>query len=548
MSDDRYPIMPIDEQPKEEEKGEEKPTSNKHAEYYNKSGNNAQQDGVNSLKRIEFEFQKKTYRFALNPEQLTQEEPNRMSVVQTKGGAWVDDFGGGLNTIVLKGTTGFKNTSGVGTDGFEKFKELRDLIRTYYFKQEPGTEVKEENELKFYNHTDGEAWIVVPKVFSLMRSVSRPLLYLYDIQLVAIRPANLPSYVFDSGEKVRMARTLLIENEDRTRVQKDMYAGNAIPPHSSIPIESTQITISPKVLTHQSLTLPNSLYVDEEENEPMLRSAYTADPEDAEMDEYGDLTYTGDESDGTPTTTILYSVNENLYEGYEKPEVPTEFKNAVYNLGEIIGDYAGRINSSTISVCTKDLTLIPPGISISGETIKAFGLNNSSKIPFTYTDFIPSISYPAYEVYTRLLQGGKDLLFDVKNYKNEVLSPLLIRMNTLPLELKLATQMSYLSIYALYIDLLTHMRVGCPISLTESDIKDILHNLDWLYNQVSCLDNFSRHINYMDTLMLAIRSVSFCREYDVLFTGNIKDTEGYITSNRCMPGYKAPQTILVDRR
>lgn len=218
--------------------------------YYNKTGRNAQQDGVNSLKRIEFEFRKQRYRFILNPEQLTQEEPNRVSVVQTKGGAWVDDFGGGIVNIAFKGTTGFKNQSGIGTDGFEQFRELRDMIRQYYFKQTPGTDVKEEDELKFFNHTDGEAWIVVPKVFSLMRSVSRPLLYLYDIQLIAIRPATLPTYVFEDFRPC-MSEVHIISNSARAAVQQDLRRGLITPPHSSAPTEKTVVVQQPKVLTHQ---------------------------------------------------------------------------------------------------------------------------------------------------------------------------------------------------------------------------------------------------------------------------------------------------------
>lgn len=229
----------------------------KEASYFNKTGSNAQQDGVNSLKRIEFEFRKQRYRFILNPEQLTQEEPNRVSVMQTKSSAWVDDFGGGLVNIAFKGTTGFKNQSGIGTDGFDQFKTLRDMIRQYYFKQTPGTEVKEEDELLFFNHTDGEAWVVVPKVFSLMRSVSRPLLYLYDIQLVAIRPATLPTYIREEFRPC-MSDIHVISNQARRSVQQDLARGIVSSPHSSPPIETTVVSVSPSVLTHQLRSVNNT--------------------------------------------------------------------------------------------------------------------------------------------------------------------------------------------------------------------------------------------------------------------------------------------------
>lgn len=164
---------------------------------------NAQDDGYNKLKRIEFEFMGTYYKFALNPEEYSQPEPSKATMTQTKAGAWIDDFGAGVPTISFRGTTGWKHGGGVATTGtvtggkgnlgFERFKELRDLIRQYYSKLPPGQEVTSKYELIFHNYTDGEHWVVHPQTFNLMRSVARPLLYLYDIQLICLRPAHIPS-------------------------------------------------------------------------------------------------------------------------------------------------------------------------------------------------------------------------------------------------------------------------------------------------------------------------------------------------------------------
>lgn len=160
---------------------------------------NHQSDGTNTLKRIEFEFQKKSYKFTLNPEEYTQEEPSRTTLTMTKSGGWIDDFGGGAPTISFKGTTGFKRGTKSPTKGFEKFFELRNLIREFYFKVAPGTNVTGANELTFHNYTDGEHWIVTPQVFTLTRSVSRPLMYVYNIQLIAQRPADQPAFTTSSS-------------------------------------------------------------------------------------------------------------------------------------------------------------------------------------------------------------------------------------------------------------------------------------------------------------------------------------------------------------
>jgi len=166
------------------------------------TGTNFQSDGTGKrLKRVEFIFNGKSYKFALNPEEYHQEEPNRISVLQTKGGAHVDDFGGGVPTLQMKGTTGFKQSGGYNTGGagFVRFKALRDMIRKYYFDVAPGSIITDNKEMIFHNYTDGEHWIVVPRTFKLLRSVSRPLLYAYDIDLVLLRPAYIPSKVSDKG-------------------------------------------------------------------------------------------------------------------------------------------------------------------------------------------------------------------------------------------------------------------------------------------------------------------------------------------------------------
>lgn len=142
-----------------------------------------QADGRDRLKRMEFVLNGRSYTFSVNPEEYTQEEPSRSVVTQTKGGAWVDDFGAGLQTINIQGTTGFRNGLGV-----TKFKELRNMIRNYY----GGTA-----ELTFHNWTDDESWIVHtdPSGFRLMRSKSNPLLYMYEIRLVCLRSASHPATV-----------------------------------------------------------------------------------------------------------------------------------------------------------------------------------------------------------------------------------------------------------------------------------------------------------------------------------------------------------------
>ena len=91
--------------------------------------------------------------------------------------------------------------------GFIKFRELRDLIHKYYIKAPSGAKLTPDKELIFHNYTDEEHWVVVPVTFDLLRSVSRPLLYSYSIQLIAIRKADTPAdAITDTNLKAAVAK------------------------------------------------------------------------------------------------------------------------------------------------------------------------------------------------------------------------------------------------------------------------------------------------------------------------------------------------------
>lgn len=204
-------------------------------------GSNAQSDGVKTLKRMEFEFDGKFYVFNINPEEYTQTEPSRIVVTQTKGGAWMDDWGSGIAKIIIKGTTGFKSKSmtqnqvdflnsnlakGGGSAiwaksefekamiGFTKFKSLRDTVREYYDKYPPGTVINSLKELILHNYTDGEHWVVAPETFDLFRSTSRPLLYSYNISLICLRPVINSASTADKGTVGRVSGLASTAGED----------------------------------------------------------------------------------------------------------------------------------------------------------------------------------------------------------------------------------------------------------------------------------------------------------------------------------------------
>jgi hypothetical protein len=144
-----------------------------------------------TLKRMEFIFNGKSFKFLLNPESYTQQENGRVSLTQTKGGAFLEAFGAGIIEISMSGTTGYKNGTNNTESGYKKFKELRDLIKSVYNSVKDGSEIK--NLLEFYNYTDNEYYYTYPDKFKLLRNKQNPLLYRYEIHLYCIRRIGEPA-------------------------------------------------------------------------------------------------------------------------------------------------------------------------------------------------------------------------------------------------------------------------------------------------------------------------------------------------------------------
>jgi hypothetical protein len=124
--------------------------------------------------------------FSIRPEDLQWQEPSRISVQQTLGGAWVDAFGPGVATITISGNTGWKQAPGWE----EQFRTLHDVAFKGWHDWVRDTKDPESAEMLFIDDLDGRVVQVVPQVFTLKRNKSRPLLMQYTIQFAAVRDAN----------------------------------------------------------------------------------------------------------------------------------------------------------------------------------------------------------------------------------------------------------------------------------------------------------------------------------------------------------------------
>lgn len=129
----------------------------------------------------------------IRPEDLTRNEPSRISVHQTLGRdtqGWVDVFGAALPTVTISGHTGWRTNTGSGEDGVASFEKLNQLIVHEYHKAKQDTidagGDPDTVKLLFIDVLDNFFWSVAPMSFSLKRNKSRPLLMQYNIVLQAI--------------------------------------------------------------------------------------------------------------------------------------------------------------------------------------------------------------------------------------------------------------------------------------------------------------------------------------------------------------------------
>lgn len=180
------------------------------------------------LKRMELVYKDVVVKFAINPSDYTQKEPNRATITQTKGGAWIDAWGAGITEFSLKGITGVSGQSrkNNGVDvGYQRWKELRDLFRGIYQDVQDGEDVTEL--VKLYNYTDNEFWYCYPTQngIELYRSRSKPHVYQYSISLWGLRRIGEPETttgVIGNPYKEQATTTIdTTEQTDTTDYQAD---------------------------------------------------------------------------------------------------------------------------------------------------------------------------------------------------------------------------------------------------------------------------------------------------------------------------------------
>lgn len=163
------------------------------------------------------------YVLPINPETYRISHTSRATVTQTLGGVFEDNIGIGIPRIAIAGTFGYLGTNSGGhgkslhgspKDGWELFKEIEDIFLRFYArfgtyqpnnKSASQVDLSKPPELRFYNYTDEDYFVVQVNKFDITRSIQRKFLYQYDIQLTVMRRLDEPSMTEDAlSEELRI--------------------------------------------------------------------------------------------------------------------------------------------------------------------------------------------------------------------------------------------------------------------------------------------------------------------------------------------------------
>lgn len=160
----------------------------------------------------------------IRPEEMTRNDPSRLNVTQTLGGAWLDDFGPGISSITLSGHTGWRGSQ--SQDGAEIFKQLRDTVFVEWNRRRSNrpndASPPDDVQLVLADQLNGFAVVVAPQSFQLRRHKSRPLLSTFNISLLVLKAMDVADFVttqdfirdaITAPGRTALARVALEENQ-----------------------------------------------------------------------------------------------------------------------------------------------------------------------------------------------------------------------------------------------------------------------------------------------------------------------------------------------
>lgn len=125
----------------------------------------------------------------IRPEELSIGFPSRLSVNQTLGGAWADNFGEGIEEGSFAGTLGWRASSD-DSGGTERLINLKTFVYSDWHARRAAAVIKGDDpmlvKLMLVDTLNNYSRVIAPRVFELKRSKSRPLLAQYRFNFVML--------------------------------------------------------------------------------------------------------------------------------------------------------------------------------------------------------------------------------------------------------------------------------------------------------------------------------------------------------------------------
>lgn len=151
-----------------------------------------------------FDSSKFYYRFRNSPDDYSDSTSMRVTVTQTRGGYWVEDYGEGIREIQLRGNTGFRKLKvGQGsevTDGKQLIKKLAHFIHMHNnerrYRNNKGSDFRK-LVMVYHMFADDIHLVVQPTNFTINRSKNNPMMYMYSLNLTVL--GDYRRFVLEEG-------------------------------------------------------------------------------------------------------------------------------------------------------------------------------------------------------------------------------------------------------------------------------------------------------------------------------------------------------------
>lgn len=300
-----------------------------------------------SLKRMELQYKDIDIKFAVNPSDYTQTKPNKATITQTKGGAWIDAWGAGIVEFTIKGTTGVKGSGNSIDTGYQRWKKLEGLFDELYDSVTDGEEITDL--IAFYNHTDNIFYYCYPTQngIELNRSASKPHIYQYTIHLWGIRKIGQPAT--SSGT-----------------------IGN--------PNKTTNSSTTTQTSKNQSVSISGG-------------NTYTT--------KNRMVAYANTEVDSQTTTNTKTKTIQGIQD---------DCLSCLTALEPIIGGKGGKISPITGFQCTQGITMQSSGTISNVNSFTGADLSSDTDMLLVETKFTSKVSVETYDLYTNIMDYSPEVL------------------------------------------------------------------------------------------------------------------------------------------